>query len=348
MKALMKTAGGVGKVRVQHVPTPSPGQGEVLIRVQVACVCGTDVHIYYDRFANSPPIILGHEFSGVIESIGTGVEAFRKGDRVVSANNPFACGACAICKRGYPNMCPQKKAMGIHSDGCFAEYVKLPANLIHRIPDNISFEEASLMEPLAVATHAVSHRCSIEQGDTVVVFGPGAIGILAAQVARAENAKNIVLVGTTRDEAVRFACADELGLETLNIEKVGKEGLQRRIDDLTAHAGADVVVEASGSTSAIACGLEMLRKNGRMAISGITGKTKLPIAWDQMVSKAVSLFFCYSSINSDWEKALDLLADKKVQTLPLITHRFELEQWKDAFDKLEKLEAVRPVFQIGA
>ena len=202
------------------------------------------------------------------------------------------------------------------------------------------------MEPLAVATHAVSHRCGIDEGDTVVVFGPGAIGLLAGQVARVEGAKNIILVGTSRDEAVRFACATELGLDSLNIEKIGKEGLQEKVYDLTSGSGADVVVEASGSTAAITCGLDILRKNGRMAISGITGKTEIPIAWDQMVSKAVLLFFCYSSINSDWEKALGFLADKKVQTLPLITHRFALEQWKNAFDALEKLEAIRPVFQI--
>ncbi len=334
-------------MQVQDAVIPTPGEGEVLLRVKVACVCGTDVHIYYDRFANSPPVTLGHEFSGVIESLGSGVETLSVGDRVVSANNPFACGTCVICKRGYPNMCPKKRAMGIHSDGCFAEYVKLPANLIHRIPEIISFEEAALMEPLAVATHAVSYRCSIEQGDTVVVFGPGAIGILAAQVARAEGAKNIVLVGTTRDEVVRFACADKLGIETLNIEKAGNEGLRGRFDELTDNAGADVVVEASGSPAAIGCGLDILRKNGRMAISGITGKAEIPLAWDQMVSKAVSLFFCYSSIGSDWEKALGLLADKKIQTLPLITHHFKLEQWKDAFDVLDKLEAIRPVFEIG-
>lgn len=344
MKALVKTTSGVGNVQLQDIPIPSPGEGEVLIKVQVAGVCGTDVHIYYDRFANSPPVILGHEFSGTIEKVGAGVKSLEEGERVVAANNPFACGVCPICRRGYPNMCPCKKAMGIHSDGCFAEYVKLPVNLIHLIPDNVSFEEASLMEPLAVATHAVSHRCGIEKDDTVVVFGPGAIGLLAAQVTRAEGAKNIVLVGTTRDEKVRFACAAKLGFDTLNIEE---ENLRKQINDLTGGVGADVVVEASGSTAAITGGLDILRRNGRMTISGITGKSEVSVKWDQIVSKAISLFFCYSSINSDWQKALGFLAGKKVQTLPLITHHFELEQWKNAFDALEKLEAIRPVFLIN-
>ena len=346
-------------IRLEDVAVPEAKEADdVVVEVAFCGICGTDLHEYLMGPIVTPvephvltgatlPQTLGHEFSGVIESLGSGVKTLSVGDRVVSSNNPFACGDCAICKRGYPNMCPQKRAMGIHSDGCFAEFVKLPANLIHRIPEKISFEEAALMEPLAVATHAVSHRCSIEQGDTVVVFGPGTIGILAAQVARAEGAKNIVLVGTSRDEKTRFTCADKLGLETLNIKKLGNDGLRARIDELTDRAGADVVVEASGSQAAIKCGLEILRKSGRMAISGITGKVEIPIAWDQMVSKAVSLFFCYSSLNSDWRKALGLLADKKVQTLPLITHHFKLEQWKDAFDVLDKLEAIRPVFEIG-
>ena len=244
-------------------------------------------------------------------------------------------------------MCPEKRAMGIHSDGCFAEYVKLPAKLIHRIPAGVSFEEASLAEPLAVATHAVSHRCGIEHGDAVVVFGPGAIGLLAGQVARAQGAKNTVIVGTNRDEAVRLTCARKLSLDTLNIEKVGEEGLRAKVHDLTAGCGADAVVEASGSPAAITCALDILRKAGRAAISGITGKPEVPIAWDQMVSKAVSLFFCYSSIDSDWQEALGFLAEKKVQTSPLITHRFALEQWKDAFEALEGLEAIRPVFGIN-
>jgi len=344
MKALMKTAAGSGNIQLKEVPVPVPGVGEALISVQTAGVCGTDVHIENDRFSNSPPVILGHEFSGIIERLGPEVTSVHVGDRVVSANNPFACGSCRICSLGYPNLCPRKRAMGIHSDGSFADYVKLPIHLLHRIPDNVSFEEAALTEPLAVAVHAVSHRCRINAGDSVVVFGPGAIGLLAAQVAKAEGAAGVLIIGVDRDEKTRFECARRLGFDTVNVEK---ENVHERIMDLTDGVGVDVVVEASGSKSAIAQGIDIVRRNGRMAVSGITGCGDIPVKWDQMVSKGVSLFFAYSSTNSDWEKGLGFLSEGKVRTLPLITHRFGLEQWKEAFDLLDRLEAIRPIFLIG-
>ena len=344
MKALLKFAEGKGNVGLKDVPEPTPEEGEAVIRVQVAGVCGTDVHIYYDRFSNTPPLILGHEFSGIIEDLGPGVKAFQIGDRVVSENNPFACGICRICSLGYPNLCPQKKAMGIHSDGCFADYVKLPANLLHRIPDDISFEQAALSEPLAVSVHAVSERCGIETDDTVVVFGSGAIGLLAAQVARAEGAGRVLLVGTPEDEKIRFPCARKLRIDTLNIKN---QDLRKRVMNLTEGVGADVVVEASGNKAAITQGVEVLRRNGRMAVVGITGQREIPLDWDRMVAKGVSLLFAYSSRSPDWQKALKFLSEKKVETMPLITHWFRIEQWEQAFHVLETMQAIRPVFLIG-
>lgn len=341
MKALMKVARGVGNFQLKDIPIPVPGDNEVLIRVHTAGVCGTDVHLYHDRFANSPPFVLGHEFSGTIEKIGTGIRNFKVGDRVVSANNPYACGVCRLCSAGYPNLCQHKRAMGIHSDGCFAEFVKLPANLLHHIPDNVSFEEAALVEPLAVAIHSVHHRCGIKRGDKVVVFGPGTIGLLAAQVAHAEGAEEVILVGINADEHVRLKCAQKLGIKTLNSEKVD---LQEKIMAITRAEGADVVVEASGSSKAIFNAIDILGKRGRMAVSGLTGQPDIRFCWDKMVAKAITIFFSYGSINSDWQRALQYLSQKKVQTLQLITHRFVLEQWQDALKALTALEAIKPVF----
>jgi L-iditol 2-dehydrogenase len=234
--------------------------------------------------------------------------------------------------------------MGIHSDGCFAEYVKLSVNLLHPIPDNISFEQAALTEPLAVSVHAVSERCGIETDDTVVVFGPGAIGLLAAQIARAEGAGRVLLVGTPEDESIRFACAHKLGIDTLDIKD---QDLREKVMNLTGGIGADVIVEASGNRAAIIQGVKLLRRNGRMAVIGITGQREIPLDWDRMVAKGLSLFFAYSSRSPDWQKALKFLSEKKVKTLPLITHRFRIEQWEQAFNVLETLQAVRPVFLIG-
>ena len=343
MKALIKTTIGKGKISLLDIPKPIAGQGEVLIKVHTAGVCGTDIHLFHDRFKNSPPFVLGHEFSGIIDSIGSDVKGLKPGTRVVSANNPYACGKCKLCQTGYPNLCPQKKAMGINSDGCFAEFVKLPANLIHQIPDNVDFEEAALMEPLAVAVHSVSHRCKIEQGDVVVVMGPGSIGLLAAQVARAEGAAKVILAGIGVDEKVRFECAKKIGIETVNVQK---ENLADILASFTGGIGADVVIEASGSFKAITTAISILRRNGRLAVTGLTGQTDIKLMWDEMVAKGLSIFFTYSSVNSDWRQALDYLSEEKVQTKPLITHRFTLENWEKAFQVMERMEAIKPVFNL--
>jgi len=234
--------------------------------------------------------------------------------------------------------------MGIHSDGCFADYVKLPSHLIHVIPKNVSLEQAALTEPLAVATGAVANRCGIHNGDFVIIFGAGAIGLLAAQAARAEGAGNVLLAGTNKDEKTRFNCASGLGLHTLNVEK---EDTIDTVMNLTDGQGVDVVVEASGSQAAIIQGLTLLKSTGRMAILGITGKKDISVKWNELISKGATLYFCYSSVNADWQKSLKYLADKEVLTLPLITHHFNLEQWQQAFKTLENLDAIRPVFEIG-
>jgi len=344
MKALLKTGLGKENVELREVPIPTPVKGEALIRVKVAGLCGTDVHICNDAFANTPPVILGHEFSGVVEQVGPDVGVVKPGERVVAENNPYACKTCEVCASGSPNLCPQKRAFGIHSDGAFADYIKLPAHLLHTVPSNVSFEEAAVAEPIAVSAHSVIHRCGVTRGDTVVVFGPGPIGLMAAQVARAEGAETVLLVGTNKDEEVRFKCAKELQIQTLNAEK---KDIRGTVLDLTHGIGADVVVEASGSGRAIATGMDLLKRAGRMAVTGLTGASEVPVNWDQGVVKELTVFFAYGALGSDWRKALQLLSDSKVNVSPLITHHFSLEQWQDALNALETLQAVKALFMIG-
>ena len=341
MQALVKTARGRGHVELKDMPVPEPGHGEVLIRVKAAGVCATDVHIQEDRFPNTPPMIMGHEFAGEVVKAGPGVAGIGPGDPVVSENNPFACATCRICQLGYPNMCPQKRAMGIHSDGCFADYVRLPANLLHRIPAGVTFEAAALSEPLAVAVNAVEDRGAIQRGDTVVVMGPGAIGLLAAQVARAEGAQSVLLVGTRRDEELRLSCARRMGLETAIVET---DAIAERVAKATGGVGADMVIEASGARAAITMGITLLRRGGRMVVAGITGQSKIPVNWDGMVGKGLSLLFSYSSRRRNWDKALGYLGGGHVDTQPLITHRMKLTQWPAAFQALTAQQSIRTVF----
>jgi len=338
----VKYAKGPGNTEVRDVPIPAPASGEALVRVRAAAVCASDVHIVHDRFPHCPPLVLGHEFAGVVVQLGSEAEGVTVGDRVVSENNPEACGTCRVCQKGYPNLCSKKKAIGFRSDGCFAEYVKVPAALLHRVPDGVSFEAAALSEPLAVAVHAVEDRACVESGDTVVVLGPGAVGLLAAQVARAEGAVRVLVAGTNLDEELRLACARRLGFETFNVET---GDLAELVMQATAGLGADLVVEASGAPSAVALGARLLRRAGRLVAVGLTGRPDIPVAWDSLVACGVTVHFSFSSRPRNWKKAMEYLGTGKVDTGALVTARFPLAQWEKAFAQMERLESLRNIFE---
>lgn len=343
MRALVKEGVGPDRVVFREWPTPVPGADEILVRVQAAAVCASDIHLWHDEFPCTPPFVLGHEFCGQVEQVGANVKNVRPGDRIVSENNPGACGRCRICQSGFPNVCPEKRAIGFRSDGCFADHLKLPATLVHKVPAGVSSVAAALSEPLAVAIHAVEDRCGIQPGDVVVVLGPGAIGLLCAQVARAEGAARVIVAGTDRDELQRFACARQLGCETVNVQR---ESLDERVKQLTGGLGADVVVEAAGMAPAIESAIRLVRRAGRMVVLGLTGKKPVTVEWDQMVSKGLRVDFSFSSRTRNWVKALDYLAAGTVVTLPLVTARVPLEQWRAAFDSMARQETIRTVFEI--
>ena len=343
MPALVKQGVGLENVVLRDWPKPVPGADEILVRVQAAAVCASDIHLWRDEFPCAPPVVLGHEFCGLVEEVGANVATVRRGDRIVAENNPCACGRCRACLSGFPNVCPSKRAIGFKSDGCFADYVKLPAGLVHKAPAGLSPAAAALSEPLAVAVHAVEDRCGIAPGDTVVVLGPGAIGLLCAQVARAEGAAHVIVAGTDRDEPQRLACALHLGFETCNVLH---ENLEERVKQLTDGLGADVVVEAAGAAPAIESAIRLIRRAGRLVVLGLTGKPQVTVDWDQMVSKGLRVDFSFSSRPRNWTKALEYLAAGTVVTLPLVTVRVPLEDWRQAFDGMARQETIRTVIEI--
>lgn len=343
MRALLKWEKGPDGAGVREIAVPETVRGEVVIRVRAAALCASDVHIYRDEVACSMPVVMGHEFIGVVTEIGDGVKNVAPGDTVVAVNNPDACGVCPSCLDGYPNICPEKRAIGFRRDGAFAEFVRIPAPLLHRVPDGISTTAAALIEPLAVSVHAVEDRCGIRKGDTVVVMGPGAIGLLEAQVARAEGAGRVIVAGTDTDVNLRLARAAELGFEVCNVQQ---EDLVERVMGGTGGFGADVVVEASGAAVAIGTGIRLLRRAGRLVVSGITGQAQIPVEWDSLVSKAATVTFAYSSRPRNWVTALRYLTEGKVVTEPLVSHRFTLEEWREAIDTMEQAACIRALFAV--
>jgi L-iditol 2-dehydrogenase len=244
MKAVVKYGKGKGMIEMRDLPEPEIGPDEVLIEVKAVSVCGSDLHIFHDTHPYWPPVVLGHEFSGVIAQVGEAVSGWKIGDRVVSETRTGACGVCYTCQSGFPQVCDRKRAYGIGLNGAFAKYVAGPAKLLHNLPDNIPFDVAAMTEPIAVCVTSIVERCGLQVGESVIVTGPGPIGLISVAVAKAAGAKTILITGRSSDEGIRFEKARELGAdETINVDKT--DPIKKALE-LTNGLGADLLIEASG------------------------------------------------------------------------------------------------------
>lgn len=342
MKALVKTQKGDGFIQVMERPYPVlPAQDWVIIRVAAAGVCGTDLHIWHDQFPYWPPVILGHEFSGEIVETGSAVKKFAVGDRVVCEPHSLACGECELCRTGRIQQCTDKRSPGWGIDGGFAEYVTMPAKLLHRIPDGVSYDIAALAEPLAITVHHVTEICGISFRDFVVVSGAGPMGILATFVAKAAGARTVVTTGLSKCEGIRFPAALKLGADrTVNVEK---EDVAAVVAELSDGKGADVVIETSGAGSAISAAVSVLKKYGKLCAVGMSGD-KAQIPWKDIVMKSLTVYGCFSSGYTAWDKALSLMAETGRQLDAVITHRVNLGEWEGTFRDLEAENGIKALF----
>jgi L-iditol 2-dehydrogenase len=343
MQALVKTSKGVGNVELKEVDTPKINEDEVLIEVKAAGICGSDILIYYDRHANIPPMIMGHEFAGVIDKVGKQVTNWSEGDRVVSETSAQVCRSCFFCRSGNHKVCPEKKVFGIGTDGAFAKYVKVPAWLLHKIPPNVSFEEAALSEPTAVVVHALIERTRINTHDFLTVLGAGPIGLISAQASISAGAETLI-TGTSADAKTRLKLAHELGIKhVINVET---EDLISKVMDLTQKKGADIVVDASGAEPALHQAFEIVSRLGIISAIGITGKDYIKVPWDKLIFKAPRIIYNFSSKFSSWEKALAMMSTGAIKLKPMVT-KFSLKDWEIAFKKVESKEIIKGVLIPG-
>jgi len=346
LKAVVKKIKGKGNVELQDVSVPKVGSNEVLIKVHYTGICGTDIHIWKDEFpVYYPPVTLGHEFSGEIIEVGPDVKNWSPGDRVVSELQNLSCGTCRFCRTGKPHGCISKRSPGWGINGSFAEHIKMPTWLLHKIPDNVSYKEAALVEPAAISSQAVFTRTGIEPGDFVVVLGPGPIGLIAAQLAKINGACSVLITGTKQDVDIRLPLAKHLGIDY--ILNGDKEDPVKRIKELTDGDGADVVIEATGVENAVNQAFEMVRWGGKIGVVGLSGKNKLNVKWTMGSFKAIDVRFSFSSQYQDWRIILKLLEKKKLNLKDLITHEFKLSEWEKAFETIVKGEAVKVLLKPG-
>lgn len=343
MKAVVKTEPGYGHVEYMDVPEPEPGPGMVKIQVKATGICGTDLHIYRDEFPSVPPVILGHEFSGEVVALGPGVTHIRVGDRVMSELPVAPCGRCRYCKTGHLNLCIDRRGLGWSANGSFAEYMLAEEQTLHLVPDSLDYEQAALCEPLAVASYGVIELTGVRAGDTVYVAGPGPIGLMVSQAAKAEGAT--VVIGGVAADLSRLALAKELGVDlTVNIED---EDVDRMLRDLTGGLGADVVFECSGAEPAAALCLDVVRKGGRYTQMGLFGRP-VRLNVDRLVVKELRVQGVFSSNWRAWDRALRLVRQGRVRLSPLISHRLPLSAWREAFELLWQRKGLKVLLIPGA
>ena len=329
MKAVVKTSAGVGNVEVRDVPEPKPKPDEIKVEVKAAAICGTDIHIYYDEYTNSPPVVLGHEMSGVIVEVGDNVTMFKAGDRVTSETFRYTCGRCRFCQTGLIGLCPQRLSMGVHVDGAFAKYVLQREESLHGLPDNVDFEAGALCEPMAAAVRAVYERAKILPGDVVIVSGPGPIGLLCLQAVKTLGA-TVVLCGVAADEN-RLALGKDLGADfVINVETDSLDFVR----DITDGLGADAAIECAGASASLDQCIRTVRKGAQLVQVGLFGRD-VETNMDKAVIKKLTILPSFTYRHRTWERAIKLLGEGKLKTAPLVSGRFPLTDWERAFETVK-------------
>jgi len=333
MKALVYH--GKGDLRLTDLKKPRCDNGHAIIEVKNAGICGTDLTIYNGKHARAkPPVILGHEFSGIVaEREGKNRLELKEGDRV-TAEPTFSCGECELCRSGYYHICYQKGLYGIDADGAFARFVRVPLKSLFRLPEGASFEEGAMVEPLAVAVRAVGIS-SLKVGESAVILGGGPIGLLTAQVARAAGAANVVIVEPIE---FRMRIAQKLKFTVLDPERATPDNLLKA----TKGREIDVVFDAAGSPPAALLGTQLVKRKGRIVFVSIY-ENAVPYDLGAVTYGEIHMMGSCIYTFQDFSKALSLLEKARIQLLPLISHRFRLEDGPEAFKALIKGENTQKV-----
>ena len=320
---------GVGDLRLEELPDPKPAPNEALIRVKAAGLCGTDVHMWEGtNHEGTFPFVPGHEWSGEVVAVGKEIKAVSVGDRVV-AEVPIPCRKCDNCKDGMePNMCPDFELYGFSWDnpGGMAEYTLAREERLFKIPDNVSYEEASLVEPVSVAYHGVwGSGGGAAPHDRVVVFGAGPIGLFAMLSCKASGAPVIIV----EPQSSRQKMARDLGADVVLDPTSGD--LVEQVLDHTGGRGATMVLECSGSNGALAATLDVIAKQGRVVLIGQSAGRKIPIEIGKAIFERTTIV---GSSGSPYyfPKTLTFMSRRLVDLMPVVTHQFPLSEVLDAFE----------------
>lgn len=345
MLAVCKTVPEPG-LDIKEVQRPKPSSQEVLVKIMSAGICGSDLHMYnwtpsYYKFKDSLPLILGHEASGVVVEAGSDQCDLKVNDRVVCMPG-LPCEQCLLCRNGRPELCEnfQGKMLGLSRDGVFAEYLSIPEKQCLLIPKEISFDEAALIEPLVVAANAYE-LSEIKMGESVVILGPGSIGLIVLLLARASGAGQVTVVGTD-DDAYRLELAREMGAtKVISVKRSESDNETLRSKGCL---DADVVFEATGSSTSVYQGLEVLKKGGKLIILGIHARD-VSLNYTKLVREGKSIIGSYSGSAMLFARMIEFLKHNDSEAFSnLITHRFTFDQAEEAFQTSQSKKSGKVIF----
>lgn len=339
MKAVVKYALKDGSTEVRDVPIPEIANTDVLVEVASIGICGSDPHMHHNNvsYPVEVPLILGHEFAGVIKKVGADVVGYQVGDRVTAETHAEYCGKCVLCRTNNYHLCRVRKGYGFGVDGAYAKYVKVAERILHQVPANVSLREAALTEPLCVAYNVVVNKTGVKPGDTAVVIGPGPIGILCTKMLNLVGASEIIVIGTEGDDQ-RLKKAEEYGATA--IINSSKEEALPLIKEKNEGYGADIVIDCAGPAATFKLAMAAVRPNG--VINKVAwGPKPLDYSLDELISKAVTLHGSFSHTWDIWEKALQLLKNKQVDLSGLITHELGIEEWERGFELVESKQGLK-------
>ncbi|MBI2498088.1 MAG: zinc-binding dehydrogenase [Opitutae bacterium] len=335
--AVVNFASAPHSVELREIARPDPGPDEVVLAVEAVGVCGSDLHQWTGSHSwkVNYPVVLGHEFGGVVAAAGTRAGDWREGDRAVSETAAVIDPNSPLSRAGRYNLDPTRKGFGYGVDGAMTRFVRVPVRCLHRVPAGLALEHAALTEPCCVAYNAVINNARVCPGDRVVVLGPGPIGVLCGAVARLAGA-DVALVGLERDRS-RLAVARQYGCDVI----VGDAGeWARRRDGL----GADGVIDAAGASATLQTALDLVRPAGWISKVG-WGPQPLNFSLDALVQKNVTLQGSFSHNWPVWERVLALLASNRLDVRPIIGGIWPLAEWHEAFEKMHRGDILKAVLR---
>lgn len=329
MYGVCKKEPGYDQMDLISLDIPVASDDKVLIQVAYTGVCGSDIHTFKGEYNNpTTPVILGHEFSGKVVGVGGNVKDIRIGDRVTSETTFSICGECEYCQTKNYNLCSNRKGLGTQQNGSFANFVLAKESSVHIIPDSLSYQAAAMSEPLACCVHAMYQKSQLKLHDTILIIGPGPIGLYLLQIAKEIGAK-VIVSGITQDSH-RLELAKLMGADyTIDTQK---EDLANMILSVTEGYGVDKVYDASGSIRAVNDALPVIKKKGELIQVGLFKDKYNSLDLESVIQREIKYIGSRSQNPFDWPIAIHLLAKGAIDVNNMITKVYDLEHWREGFN----------------